>query len=64
MDKQDRIKEIIAIMDYIGIPYKCIKSVSNEADPKIVYETTKGKQDQIIKFSTLRKMYCHAIYTK
>ena len=64
MDKQERIKEIIATMDFIGIPYKCIKSVSDDSDPKIVYEMTKGKQDQVIRFSTLMKMYCHAMYTK
>lgn len=64
MDKQERIKEIIATMNFIGIPYKCIKSVSNDADPKIVYEMTKGKQDQVIRFSTIRKMYCRATYIK
>ena len=58
------LKKITADMDFVGIKYKCIKSVSNDVDPKIVYEMTKGKQDQVIRFSTIRKMYCRAMYTK
>lgn len=58
------IKEIVAAMDFVGIKYKCIKSVSDGTDPKIVYAMTKGKQDQVIRLSTIMQMYCHAMYTK
>ena len=58
------MKEITSIMDFVGIKYKCIKSISNDTDPKIIYEMTKGKQDQVIKYSTLMNKYNRKLHTR
>ena len=58
------IKKIEAVMDFAGIKYKCIKSVSDGTNPKIVYEMIKGKQNQVIRYSTIMDMCIRKMYMR